>query len=115
MRIRSLLTAGLTAALVLSFMPSGAAAEGTHSPNVTHVLNHPHRVRALDGALGGGGTDIEFASLSVAVRDAAGNPICFDRRGRPAKPGRPCAFQYEGRELALAGSYDNGLQIVDVT
>jgi hypothetical protein len=115
MRVRSMLAASLTSALaVLPLGPAGAE-EATHSPNVTHVVNHPHRARAVNGPLGGGGTDIEFATLSVAVRDAAGNPICFDRRGRPARPGRRCSYRYEDREFALAGSYDNGLQIVDVT
>jgi hypothetical protein len=115
MRVRSMLAASLTSALaVLPLGPAGAE-EATHSPNVTHVVNHPHRARAVDGPLGGGGTDIEFATLSVAVRDAAGNPVCFDRWGRPARPGKRCSYRYEDREFALAGSYDNGLQIVDVT
>jgi hypothetical protein len=85
--------AAATAALALSLTLVGAAAaeEPTRSPNVTHVLNHPHRARAVEGSLSGGGTDIEFATLSVAARDASGTPICFDKRGRPVTSGKPCS------------------------
>jgi hypothetical protein len=105
----------LAALLVLPAGPSASADEATRSPNVTPVLNHPHRVRAVDGLAGGGGTGIEFVSLPVAVRDEAGTPVCFDKRGRPSSSGKHCTFRYEQRDFALAGSFDNGLQIVDVT
>ncbi len=92
-RLRSVLVAGGTAAFLLS--PVGASApagaveeEGTHSPNVTHVINHPHRGGFVGGELGGGGSDIEFARLRV---DGEVHPF------------------------ALAGSYDNGLQLVDIS
>ncbi|HEX2025538.1 MAG TPA: hypothetical protein VHH92_03990, partial [Actinomycetota bacterium] len=111
----STVAAALALILGLSLATPAAAEEPTHSPNVTHVLNHPHRARAVDGPLSGGGTDIEFATLSVAVRDASDTPICFDKRGRPVTSGKPCSYRYEQREFAVAGSYDNGLQIVDIT
>jgi hypothetical protein len=115
-RRSTILTVSTLGALCL--LPWGAPAaaeEGTRSPNVSHVINHPHRVRSVDGPPGGGGTDIEFVTLSTAIRGPDGQPICFDKRGRPARPGRPCSFLYEDRDFALAGSYDNGLQIVDIT
>jgi hypothetical protein len=76
---------GLAVVAAISLLPAPAAAEeGTHSPNMSHVLNLPHRVRSVSGKAGGGGTDIEFVTVNQ-------------------------------RRYALAGSYDNGLQIIDIT
>jgi hypothetical protein len=77
---------------------SDSDAAAPNSPNLTHVLNLPHKVRTLEGADSGGGTDIEFVTLPVQVgTDADGNPVMEDR------------------DFALAGTYRNGLQIVDIT
>ncbi|MGH2663387.1 MAG: LVIVD repeat-containing protein [Actinomycetota bacterium] len=102
-RKRSVLVAGATAILLMvplgASPPAGAVEEeGTHSPNVTHVINHQHRERFLEGELGGGGSDIEFATLRV--RTAAARRLGI---GAGKKP------------FALAGSYDNGLQLVDIS
>jgi hypothetical protein len=118
--LRTVLAAAAASILLLPATPA-AAEEGTHSPNVTHVVNLPHRIRSVTGQPGGGGTDIEFVTLSVVKRDAAGNPICVPKN--PRRPGGKCrtdaagnvVYQTEGRDFALAGSYDNGLQIVDIT
>ena len=74
------------------------AAAAPNSPNLTHVLNLKHKVRTLEGADAGGGTDIEFATIPVKIGD--------DEQGNPV---------YEDREFALAGTYRNGLQIIDIT
>ena len=98
MRRRSLLLAPIVALAV--GLPSApvAAEEGTHSPNMTHVVHHPSFQRTLEGARAGGGTDIEFATLPVETGvDADGEPVVEDR------------------DFALAGTYRNGLQIVDIT
>lgn len=102
MSARSLLVVPLVSlALVLPSAPASsevADAAAPNSPNLTHVLNLKHKVRTLDGTEAGGGTDIEFATIPVEVDlDAEGNPV------------------YEDREFALAGTYRNGLQIVDIT
>jgi hypothetical protein len=120
LQLRSALAAVAAALLVLPAAPAGAE-EGTHSPNMTHVLNLPHRVRSVSGQPGGGGTDIEFTTLAVARRDADGNPICVTKN--PRRPSGKCqtdadgnvVYEMEQRDFALAGSYDNGLQIVDIT
>jgi LVIVD repeat len=89
----------LLALIVPSAAVSSAEAElAGNSPNMTHVLNFPHKVRTLEGANGVGGTDIEFVTLPVQVDvDAEGNPIIEDH------------------DFALAGTYRNGLQIIDIT
>jgi hypothetical protein len=93
-----------------------AAEEGTHSPNVSHILNLPHKFRSLDGREGGGGTDIEFVTLRVVKRDSSGQPICKMREGACLRDRRGnVIYQTWSRDYALAGSYDFGLQIVDIT
>jgi hypothetical protein len=114
---RALLTVLL---LGLFAYPAGigeAAEEGTHSPNVTHVVNLPHKVRSVSGENGGGGTDIEFVTMRVVRRDAAGNPICVTTAAGTCKKDKRGNTIYKMwvRDYALAGSYDNGLQIVDIT
>jgi hypothetical protein len=104
-RMRSVLVTGATAILLMA--PVGASPtagaveeEGTHSPNVTHVINHQHRERFVGGELGGGGSDIEFVTLQVKKnkrRTAQG------LKGPGMHP------------FALAGSYDNGLQLIDIS
>ena len=90
----------LLALLIPSTAVSSAetAAAFENSPNLTHVLNFKHKVLNLQGADGAGGTDIEFATIPVQTGvDAQGNKILEDR------------------DFALAGTYDNGIQIIDIT
>ena len=83
-RLLRTLTAFLFALVALPIgSPIGAAEEGTHSPNMTHVANLPYG-QVRPSAMENGGTDIEFTRIN-------------------------------GREYALAGSYDNGLHIVNIT
>ena len=103
--------------------PAGAsgvatAEEGTHSPNMSHVTTLAYG-KPRPSAMQNGGTDIEFVTLTVDKRDANDKRICVPKRRDPdrcrrTKKGR-IIFQKETREFALAGSYDNGLQVVDIT
>ncbi len=72
--------------LVLVVPESAAADDAIHSPNLTPVANLPYAERYDTGA--NQGTDIEFARLrhKNAVRD-----------------------------FAIAGSFDNGLQLIDIS
>ncbi|MCO8127905.1 hypothetical protein NHL50_11860 [Acidimicrobiia bacterium EGI L10123] len=83
----SRLAAAVVAVLVL-FVPESAAEDdgAVHSPNLVPVANLAYEDRYGTGA--NQGTDIEFAQLK--------------HRGKV-------------RDFALAGSYDNGLQIIDVS
>ena len=85
-------------------LPSASASSSesssvmANSPNMSHVANLPHKARSVEGSDAAGGSDIEITTISVpAGVDANGNP------------------KFEDRDFALAGSYSNGLQIVDVT
>ncbi|MGH2654858.1 MAG: LVIVD repeat-containing protein [Actinomycetota bacterium] len=103
------LVLSLAPLLSLIAAPAVRAEEGTRSPNMTHVVNLPHRAGSVDGPPAGGGTDIEFVDLTVLKRGPDGSIAC---KG-PRAESRPKCL--ETRSFALAGSYDNGLQIVDVT
>lgn len=83
----SRLAAAVVAVLVL-FVPESSAEESdaVHSPNLVPVANLAYEDRYGTGA--NQGTDIEFARLK--------------HKGKV-------------RDFALAGSYDNGLQIIDVS
>jgi hypothetical protein len=81
--------AGLLPALPAS---PAVAQEGTHSPNMAHVANLPYPSIPGRNAIVNGGTDIEFVTMTFG---GSRHPVT--------------------REFALAGSYDNGLQIVDIT
>jgi hypothetical protein len=91
MRLARLATAVLLAAAIAApatAAPERAAAadeQGIHSPNLTHVKQL--RYAARHGSPANAGTDIEFAELTV---------------------------DEERRQFALAGSYNNGLEIVGV-
>jgi hypothetical protein len=101
MSARSLLVGPVVClALIAPSLPASAGkaeAAAPNSSNLTHVLNLKHKVRTLEGADAGGGTDIEFATISVPTTDEQGNTVMEDR------------------EFALAGTYRNGMQIVDIT
>ncbi|MDQ4006373.1 MAG: hypothetical protein M3135_08765, partial [Actinomycetota bacterium] len=129
MRVRSLALVALTSAAIVIPPSTGpaVAVEGTHSENLTHLQTlaypkHPDPTRpdGLRNAMTNGGTDIEFMTLEVPKLDENGNPICVVRQ---KKRTTECATRKDGsiiyrtddREYALAGSYDNGLQLVDIT
>ena len=92
-----------------SLLDEVAAAAEANSPNMSHVANLQHKKRSPSGAFvkptAQGGTDIEFATIGVPRVDAAGLPV-LDETG---------AQIVDNRDYALAGTYVNGLQIVDVT
>ncbi|MDQ4006200.1 MAG: hypothetical protein M3135_07890 [Actinomycetota bacterium] len=120
-RPRSFLVVALLSGALL--VPAGgsniaAAEEGTHSPNMSHVTTLAYG-KPRPSAMENGGTDIEFASLKVDKRDANDKRICKPQRDDPDRCRRNkkgnIIYQKEFREFALAGSYDNGLQIVDIT
>ena len=82
----SVITACVVAGLGIQGPAAPAAEEGTHSPNLKHI-----KTVKYEGKYGQEkpfGTDLEFATLNV---------------------------NGQKREFALGGTYDNGLQIVDIT
>lgn len=104
--------AGLLAAVFA--VPAGAdrAAVAVNSPNLTHVANlkYPDELRKAARLNVGdwqGGTDLEFATIAVAD-DTAG------KKGRQA-PGLARRGREQLRDFAIAGTYQNGMQIVDIT
>lgn len=110
--LRLLCTLALTLGLVPATAASGSAdpAVATHSDNIQHVRNIPYE--SVRGHTENFGTDVEFDTLTVS-REAVRNLPVPDGQRRPtdadsSKPGVQ-------REFAFAGSYQNGLQIVDIT
>jgi hypothetical protein len=86
-RIALAVIAPVVATLVVVVAPDSAVADDSvHSPNLTPVANLTYAERYGTGA--NQGTDIEFARL-----------------------------RYKGtvRDFALAGTYDNGLQLIDIS
>jgi hypothetical protein len=85
---RSLRVLAAVAAVLVLFVPESRADDGTaiHSDNLTPIANLGYEDRYGTGA--NQGTDIEFARLKHKGKE---------------------------RDFAIAGSYDNGLQIVDVS
>ena len=67
-----------------------------HSDNMTHVKNLEYAAR--NGTAKNQGTDLEFTSIDVT-----------------GQPGAVAAGTTGVRSYSLAGSYNNGLQIVDIT
>ncbi|MQA99944.1 MAG: hypothetical protein GEU78_06580 [Actinobacteria bacterium] len=107
---RSITLVVLATLVGMGLMPATPVAKAdeapsVNSPNVTHVANLRYAARPTAG--GGdhpqGGTDIEFVNLPVQVGLVTKGPK--KKRG-PV---------FETREFALAGTYRNGLQIVDIT
>lgn len=85
--LKVLLVSAVVAALsVLPGTPVPAAEEGVHSPNMKHVANLKYKLRY--GQDSSYGTDIEFARLRLGGKM---------------------------RDFALAGSYRNGLQIINIS
>jgi hypothetical protein len=107
--LASLLPATTATARTSLLREIAAEADAAGSPNMSHIANLPHKKRNTSGAFikapKQDGTDIEFATLSVPVKDATGAPV-LDEFGQPVM---------ENRDFAFAGSYNNGLQIVDIT
>ena len=107
---RRLLVLTLALSLISSVVPASAAIDAValrdavmadvNSPNMSHVANLPHS-KVVNGALqpatAQNGTDIEFTTLPITTTDEDGLPVT------------------EMRDYALAGTYDNGLQIIDIT
>ena len=99
----------LTCLIALGLIPAtsitaGADAVSVNSPNVTHVANLRYQQRPNGAGLHPqGGTDIEFVSLPIQVGTVTRGP----------KKSRGPVF--ETRDFALAGTYRNGLQIVDIS
>ena len=124
MRARTALVTVLSSAALLIPPSAGPAVaeEGTHSPNMRHVETIPYG-RVPFSTITNGGTDIEFTTLDVVKRDASGNPVCkpatitkkFGPKGCKEDDAGNTIYLREEREYALAGSYDNGLHIFDIT
>lgn len=81
-----LATALIVAQFVLPGAPAPAAEEGTHSPNMKHVANLKYKLQY--GKTSSFGTDLEFAKLR---------------------------HNGDKKDFALAGSYRNGLQIINIS
>jgi hypothetical protein len=104
----------LTVALVASLAPLSAQTaapavdeEGEGSDTMRHVTNLQYDITG-NRVTTSYGTDVEFATLTVggpAVR-AAKHPKAKAKAAKRAG---------EQREFAFAGSYENGLQIIDIT
>ena len=103
-RTLSLLVAALLAALFA--IPAGAergsAVVATNSANLTHVANlkYPDAIRKAARAPipdGQGGTDLEFTTLTVP--ETSVNE----------------AMRGQTRDYSIAGTYQNGMQVVDIT
>ena len=84
----------VVAASMFSFVAPASAEQGTGSPNMSHVTNLQYELRY--GQTQSYGTDIEFKTLQV---------------NRPGKRGG----KQIPKDFAFAGTYRNGLQILDVT
>ncbi|MDQ3991255.1 MAG: hypothetical protein M3245_02940 [Actinomycetota bacterium] len=127
MRMRAALLASALVAVVA--LPAGAegraagrstgtsATVAPNSPNMSHVFNLRHRKGSPTGAQVAGGTDIEFTTMTVPVGDEAGEPVCVvDELGACVlDDDGNTVYQTQERDFALAGTYQNGLQIVDIT
>jgi hypothetical protein len=98
---------------------------GAGSDNIEHVLQLEYEDRYGTGA--NGGSDLEFATIDLAPRDpSAGEDETThpgkgrgtgkgNAKGRGGPGGGDADAKGEARTFAFAGSYTNGLQIVDVT
>jgi hypothetical protein len=81
-----LVTAVAATQFVLPGASAPAAEEGVHSPNMRHVAHLKYELRY--GKTSSSGTDVEFAKLRLGGKK---------------------------RDFAVAGSYRNGLQIIDIS
>jgi hypothetical protein len=110
--LRSRLAAVLALLMLAALAPASAASpvavepEGEGSDNMRHVDNLQYELRSeryeqiTSPAQTSYGTDIEFATIDVASRNPGGK----------AKRGKA-----ETRDFAFAGTYINGMQIIDIT
>jgi hypothetical protein len=96
-----------TAAPALVSMPLASADESVSSDNMSHVKTLEYAQPY--GDIGPMGTDLEFATIPVAARQVSANA---SKAGQLRAKGKPST---EDRTFAFAGTYRNGLQIVDVT
>jgi hypothetical protein len=98
---------------------------GAGSDNIEHVLQLEYEDRYGTGA--NRGSDLEFATIDVAPRDPSAGQDDTIRPGKGRGDGKGTAkgrggpgagdadAKGEARTFAFAGSYTNGLQIVDVS
>ncbi len=99
--LRLLLAVGLFAGLIPA-LSAGAQeqlaeeAGAVHSPNMTHIKNLEYA--AKNGTTKNQGSDLEFATIDVT-----------------SSPAAAAAGVTGVRNYSLAGSYNNGLQIIDIT
>ncbi len=109
-RRAKILSAVLAATLVPAYgfvSPTSAVEDfAAASENVTHVAQLPYADARGDGA--NQGTDLEFTTLTVAPEDVTASGLDATVDADAEAPGLQ-------RTYGLAGAYDNGLQIVDVT
>jgi hypothetical protein len=99
----------LTVALVAGLMPAGAQTaepsieeDGESSDTMRHVTNLQYE--RTGGTATSYGTDVEFATLTIGGPSAKG----AERSKGKSQGG-------EERDFAFAGTYQNGLQIIDIT
>ncbi|MBW3659293.1 MAG: hypothetical protein KY457_11690, partial [Actinobacteria bacterium] len=111
----------LATVLVLAIGASPAPAPGggpVHSDNMQLVdtITWDDAHRAADGRTVDtqGGTDVEFASIPVATTAERGNGQGRGNGGTRSE-GRGRDRGPELRDYAFAGTYRNGLQVVDIT
>jgi hypothetical protein len=86
---------------------------GAGSENVVHVKQLEYADRYGTGT--NRGSDLEFATIEVAVDPAPDAGRTHPGRGQGKDRDREAAPDTEARTFSFAGSYTNGLQIVDVT
>jgi hypothetical protein len=105
-RLAPVLALSLVPAYGFVSVDAPVAADMTGSANVEHVkqLSYEHRY----GASKPGGTDLEFVELDVPANRVATN------RNTPIVDANPDKPRLQ-RTFSVAGSYENGMQIVDVT
>jgi hypothetical protein len=96
-----------TAAPALVSLPLASADESVSSDNMSHVKTLEYAQPY--GEIGSYGTDLEFATIAVERRE---QPAAASKAQQLHAKGRPVV---EDRTFAFAGTYRNGLQILDVT
>ena len=105
---RTAVSAIAAVALMLGFMPAATADEGTHSPNIEHVQNIGYEARHQNTP--NQGTDLEFIEITLsgdAVRELA-------KRDGNVEDGNADVAGIQ-RTYSVAGSYNNGMHLVDIT
>jgi hypothetical protein len=114
-QLRSRATVVLVASALLAtgFLPVSAVdlepdTDGTANGPIEHVANVQYPLR--HGEVRQRGSDLEFATIEVVTE--ADHPAVGRSGGKAKAPSR---VELEERTFAFAGSYTNGLQVIDVT